>query len=76
MLTGGTTVGTTTEAFDRTFLTKHQVCERLGISRPTLDRRIRAGEIPALYPFGKGRGRIVLFDAREIKRLKHGACSS
>ena len=54
--------------FSDRFLTKYQLCQRLGISRPTLDRRVKAGEIPAIRPYGKGSGRIVLFDWREIRR--------
>ena len=64
----------TFQAFD--YLTKHQACERLDISRPTLDRRVRAGQLTPIYPFGRGRGRLVLFDAREIERFLNDACSS
>ena len=70
-------MGTTQETFRAfSYLTKHQACERLGVSRPTLDRRVRAGELTPIYPFGQGRGRLVLFDAREIERFLNDACSS
>ena len=48
-------------------LTKQQLCEILGISRATLDRRVAAGEIPAIYPHGPGHGRPVLFNLAKVR---------
>ena len=51
----------------REILRKHEVAERLQMSRTTIDNWVRDGKIPAIYhPLGAGHGRVVWFDWREV----------
>ena len=39
---------------DRSYLTKRELCQRTGLSAPTIHRYKRAGKIPFFQPGGKG----------------------
>jgi excisionase family DNA binding protein len=57
----------------RRLLTVDQVAERLGVSRRTVERKIAAGEIPALR-LG-GRRSPLRVDERELERWLYGEAS-